>query len=114
MLESAVTVAISVSSLLLFCYWFRYMCRLILSAATSEDYATNFAQAHRLCFQEAQARLSDAAIDFEGLKEMLDRDYAVLARLMIHADNAPGGIERHMLAAHYRLASFWYGAGGRI
>ena len=114
MFESAVTIAIFVSSILLFCLWFRYTCRLILSAATSEDYATNFAQAHQLCFQEAQMRLSHGEMDLNGLKAMLDRDYAVLAGLMHHAENVPSGIERQMLATHYHIASAWYSASGSI
>jgi hypothetical protein len=112
MFELVVTVGISVSSTLLFCYWFHYTCRLILSAATSQDYATNFAHAQHLCFQEVQLQLSHGATDLGGLKEMLDRDYAALTRLMHHAENAPIGIERHMLAIHYRIAAVWYKASG--
>ena len=39
MLESVLTILISVSSTLLFGYWFRYTCLLILSAKTTRDYA---------------------------------------------------------------------------
>lgn len=114
MLESAITISITVSSVLLFCYWFRYTCRLILSAATSQDYATSVAQAHQLGFQRVELRLRGGATDLNGLKEMLDLDYAVLARLMDHAGDAQSGVERHMLAIHYRVASAWYRAGSSI
>jgi hypothetical protein len=114
MFELAITVAICVSSILLFCYWFRYTCQLILSAATSQDYATSFAHAHQLCFQEAQLLLSHGTLDLDGLKEMLDRDYAALAQLMNQAENVPAGIERHMLAIHYRIAAIWYRASGGV
>jgi hypothetical protein len=114
MFELASTAAISVSSIFLFCYWFRYTCRLIFSAATPQDHATGFAQAHQLCFQEAQLRLSHGATDLDGLKEMLDHDYAVLAGLMDRTGDAQSGIERHMLATHYRIAAVWYRAGSGI
>jgi hypothetical protein len=113
MIELSVTIAITVSSILLFCYWFRYMCLLILSAATPRDYATSVAQAHQLGFQKAQAQLG-AALELDGLKDILDHDYAVLARLMNRADDAQGGIERRMLAIHYRLAAVAYRASSRI
>jgi hypothetical protein len=108
MIERLVTVTISVSSILLFCYWFRYVCRLTLSAATSEDYATNVAQAYQLCFPEAQLRLSHGATELDWLKEMLDRDYAVVAPLVNRNQDAQGGTERRMLLVHYRLTSVWY------
>jgi hypothetical protein len=114
MLELVITVTMSVSSILLFCYWFGYACRLILSATTSQDYATNVAQAHRLSFQEAQLRLSRGPMELNGLKEMLDRDYAVLARLMNHAEDAHAGVERRMLAIHYSLAAACYRASSGI
>jgi hypothetical protein len=108
MFEAAVTVTMTVSSVLLFCYWFRYTCRLILSAATSQDFATGVAHAHRLCYQEAQLGLQHPATDLDRLKDMLDHDYATLARLLKQAEGTQDGIERRMLAVHYRLATVWY------
>jgi hypothetical protein len=113
MMESIVTVTITVGSMLLFCYWFRYTCHLILSAATARDYAMNVAQAHHLCYQDARRQLSyGAALD--PLKEMLDRDYVVLADLMNHAEDAQTKVERRMLATHYRLMAAWYEASNKI
>jgi hypothetical protein len=114
MFERITTVFMTISSILLFCYWFRYTCRLILSAATSLDYATNVARAHQLGFQEAQLRLRHGATELDGLKDMLDRDYATLRELMNQAEDAQGGIERHMLAIHYGLTAFWYQTCGRV
>jgi hypothetical protein len=114
MIETVVTATITVSSILLFCYWFRYTCQLILSAATSRDYATNVARAHQLGFQQAQVQLSQDAPELDRLKSMLDRDYAVLTRLMDQATDAPAGIERHMLAIHYRLESMCYRATASV
>lgn len=114
MIELVATVTISVSSILLFCYWFRCTCRLILSTATSRDYATNVAQAHQLGFQEAQQQLSYGATELDRLKDMLDHDYAVLARLVNHAEDAQARIERRMLAIHYRVATLTYQVGSKI
>ena len=108
MVETIVTVTITVSSFLLFCYWFRYTCHLILSAATTRDYATGVAQAHQLCYQDARQRLSLGTSELDGLKDMLDQDYAVLSSLMNHPEDTRSGIERRMLAVHYRLVAAWY------
>jgi hypothetical protein len=108
MIEIIVTVIISVSAILLFCYWFRYTCLLILSAATPRDYATSFAQSYQLGFQNAQLQLSQGVADLGQWKATLDHDYAVLARLLNQAENTEEGIERRMLAIHYRLAAIAY------
>ena|SRR5580658_3364449 len=108
MFETLITVTMSLSSILLFCYWFRYTCRLILSAATSQDFATGIAQAQRLCFREAQLQLRRGATELDQLRDMLDHDYATLARLMNQAGGMQEGIERRMLAVHYHLTAAWY------
>ena len=46
MLELIVTVVITLSSVLMFGYWFRYTCLLILSATTTRDYAVDVATAN--------------------------------------------------------------------
>lgn len=108
MIESAITTTMVISSFFLFCFWFRYTCRLILTAATSQDYSTNVAQANRLAFQSVQLGLQRGTTDLNGLKEMLDLDYAVLTRLMDQADDSKVGIERRMLETYYRLTAAWY------
>ncbi len=57
MLELIVTLVITVSSVLLFGYWFRYTCLLILSAKTTRDYAADIAAANQLSFLQVQAQL---------------------------------------------------------
>jgi hypothetical protein len=114
MIETLATATIIVSSILLFCYWFRYVCLLILSAETSHDYATNIAQTHQLGFREAHRRLNQGATELDPLKEVLDHDYAVLARLMNHAGNSQVGIEQRMVAIHYRLMALSYRATNRF
>ena len=57
MIELVTTVIITVSSVLLFGYWFRYTCLLILSAKTTRDFAGQVAAANQLGFLEVQAQL---------------------------------------------------------
>jgi hypothetical protein len=108
MFELVITVTMSLTSLLLFGYWFRYTCHLILDAASTHDYSTSVAQAHHLCFQEAQMRLSHNAPELDRLKDMLDHDYATLSRLMSRAGGRQERIELRMLAVYYRLTTVWY------
>ena len=54
MIELVTTVIITASSVLLFGYWFRYTCLLILSAKTTRDFAGQVAAANQLGFLEVQ------------------------------------------------------------
>src|SRR5579871_4562789 len=115
MIEVSATIIITVSSMLLFGYWFRYTCLLILSAKTSRDYAADVAMANQLSFLEIQARLREgAAVD--GLSAALDRDYAVIKGLMEQAANAAGGgsLEDRMLQVNYRITRAWYACSRQL
>ena len=108
MVETISTATITASSILLFCYWFRYVCHLILSAATSHDYGADIANAHQLGFPEVQRRLNQGTTELDGLKDILDRDYAVLTRLRHHAEKSQAGMEQCILAIHYRMSALVY------
>ena len=83
MIEVTATIIITASSVLLFGYWFRYTCLLILSAKTTRDYAADIATANQLSFLEIQAQLSAGiAQNFDGLSAALNRDYATLRSMM--------------------------------
>ncbi len=113
MIELVATIAIIASSILLFGYWFRYTCFLILSAKTTRDYAGDVAAANKLSFPEVQARLrARAEADLNDLRESLDHDYRVITYLLKHAAHASEGqlaLERQMLAINYRVMRGWYG-----
>jgi hypothetical protein len=113
MVEIGATIVLTSCSLLLFAYWFRYTCLLILSARTSRDYAADVASANQLSFREIQASLREnSAGDLEAVKASLDRDYKVLTYLLKHAaDPATPDelIEKRMLRIHYSLMRVWYG-----
>jgi hypothetical protein len=113
MIELIATVVITASSVLLFAYWFRYTCLLILSAKTARDYTSDIANSNRLVFPEVQAQLAQSGSpDLDKLRSALDRDYQVLRNLMKHMPAAGEGqsaLETQMLAINYRLMGTWYG-----
>jgi hypothetical protein len=111
MIELITTVLITVSSALLFGYWFRYTCLLILSAKTTRDFAAQVATANQLGFLEVQAQLRASAANLDHLRDALDRDYSVLSGLLKHAgDSSSEGssLENRMLALNYRVMHAWY------
>lgn len=116
MIELIATVVIMVSSVLLFGYWFRYTCLLILSARTSKDYAAAVAMANQLSFPEVQAVLNESN-ELDQLKDLLDRDYKVLTYLLKNAAIPSCGgdaIENRMLEIDYRLMRAWYSLARRL
>jgi len=113
MIELITTVLITVSSVLLFGYWFRYTCLLILSAKTTRDFAAQVATANQLGFLEVQTQLRASATNLDQLRDALDRDYSVLSGLLKHAgDSSSEGssLENRMLALNYRVMRAWYSA----
>ena len=113
MLELVVTIAITVSSALLFGYWFRYTCLLILSARTTRDYAADFAQANQLSFLQVQSQLRDQGIQLDRLQSALDRDYATINNL-IQSASGDWGMEDRMLQLNYRLMGAWCSVSRRF
>jgi hypothetical protein len=110
MIELIITAAIIASSVLLFGYWFRYSCLLMLHTKTAKNYSLDVAMAHGLNFANVQAQLSEISGDLGSLRAALDQDYAVLRRLMAgHA-----GIEQKMLTIHYRLMGVWCSVGAHF
>jgi hypothetical protein len=112
MIELIATVTITVSSTVLFAYWFRYTCLLILSAKTARDYTSDVAYSNKLGFPEVQAQLNQTGSpDLDRLRAALDNDYRVvrqLLRYMPKAEEGPSPLETHMLAINYRLMGAWY------
>jgi len=116
MIEIVATILIIASSTVLFGYWFRYSCLLILNTRTVRDYAGAVASANQLSFLEVQSRLrTPAATDFDKLRDLLDRDYSVVSYLLKHGTrSSEGSLETGMLAVNYRLMQMWYVATRRI
>ena len=115
MIELVTTVIITVSSVLLFGYWFRYTCLLILSAKTTRDFAGQVATANQLGFLEVQTQLRASAANLDSLRDALDRDYAVLSKLLKQAGDSSvegSSLENRMLALNYRVTRAWYNVSG--
>ena len=96
------------SSAVLFCYWFRYSCLLILAAGSSHDYTAEIAEANQLAFPEVCARLRQHdATPLTNLHQSLERDFAVLARLLeqTHGARFDPRFEEAMLTIHFRTLS---------
>jgi len=100
------TATISGASLLLFAYWFRYSCLLILSTKSAQDYTEAMITEHSLGFAEVQIGLQTSENSIpRHLQDTLDRDYAVLQGLLKRASAI--SIEIRMVAAHYRFMRAW-------
>jgi hypothetical protein len=114
MVETAITVLIIVGSMLLFAYWFRYTCLLILNAKTARDYAGEVAAANQLSFLEVQSLL--AAVDagpLDSLSDSLERDYTLIMGWTSNAGDEIG-IEDRMLQMKYNSARLMFKTIGRI
>jgi hypothetical protein len=112
MIELIATVTITVSSIVLFAYWFRYTCLLILSAKTARDYTSDVAYSNKLGFPEVQQQLNrSASPDLDRLRAALDNDYRVVRNLLKYmpkSEEGPSPLETQMLAINYRLMGTWY------
>lgn len=108
----AISVIIIVISTVLFVYWFRYTCVLILRTRNARDYARKLATINNLSFVETQQKLSSAAendASFDSLHQSLDRDYRVVTYLLRHAGTQRGeSIEEHMLRLDYNIMRLGY------
>jgi hypothetical protein len=107
MIELVTTLIITTSSILLFGYWFRYTCLLILSAKTAKDYAGQVAVANQLGFLVTQSELTTTAPNLDRLREQLDRDYAVVTKLL-KASSSDSFMENRMLGVNYQVMRTWY------
>jgi hypothetical protein len=100
-------------SILLFVYWFRYTCLLILSTKTARDYAGEVAAANDLSFLEVQELLRDSGpVELDQLNASLERDFALLSNLQQQSEVE--GIEDGMLKMNYTVYRFLFKTVGRF
>jgi hypothetical protein len=117
MVELAATITITVGSALIFAYWFRYTCLLILSTNTAHDHTRTVAVANELAFLEVQSQLRHSGADLERLRYLLDRDYAVLTSLLSYTSDCSSNqskIEMRMLKINYRLLGLGHALSRRL
>ena len=106
--ELVISATVMAGSLLLFCYWFRYVCLLILAAETPRDHSEEAAEVNQLSFPVVRSSLrKDAVADLETLRKCLERDFAIITYLLEHTPIRvfDSGFEQAMLRTHFRIMS---------
>ncbi len=102
---------ISVVSLVLLVYWFRYTCLLLLQNREGRAFASSVASANRLSFLEVGEQLQSAGVvlPLQDLHASLDRDYRVLRYLLEHSAGLDvPAIERQLLILDYHVMQMKY------
>jgi|SRR5687767_12735636 len=112
------SILIAAISIVLFFYWFRYTCVLILSTKTSTDYTSEVAAANQLQFLEVQGALqSSGRGELDRLEVALDHDYRVLSFLLRHTADMEIGdttLEQHMLRLDFAVMRASYQITRRV
>jgi hypothetical protein len=92
-------------SVLLFAYWFRYSCILLLR--NSEAPATSTADT-RFHFMQVQEELKHDG-ELDPLHKALQRDYKILSYLLQHAAGLElASVEDRILVLDYKVMQAWY------
>lgn len=94
-------------------YWFRYTCRLILTAKPARDYTHEVAAANELRFLEIQHDLPyvQGRRELNNLEKTLERDYRLLSFLLRHTASLHAEtdmLEQNMLMLHFNLVKAYY------
>jgi len=98
------SVLIITFSLLLFVYWFRYSCLLLLRRTADQPVA----EAERFHYVAVQQGLK-AGLQLDPLHKALDRDYRVLTYLLEHAAGLElEQVEYRLLVLDYKVMQSWY------
>ncbi|HEX3743770.1 MAG TPA: hypothetical protein VHW09_07565 [Bryobacteraceae bacterium] len=91
-------------SLVLFIYWFRYSCLLLLRSSSEQPAAA----AERYHFITVRQNLP-GAVALDPLRQSLDRDYRLLTYLLDHAAGLElEKLEYRLLVLDYRMMQIWY------
>ena len=102
MLASVLIIAFSI---VLFVYWFRYSCILLLRARADEPAAT---AADRFSYTQVQQDLK-TGLELDPLHRSLERDYKVLTYLLEHAAGLElEQLEYRLLVLDYKVMQSWY------
>jgi hypothetical protein len=102
-------------SVVLFVYWFRYSCVLILQNRTASS--TQYASGSALSFPAVQERLKSQERDLDSLDQLhrdLSNDYRIICFLLrCSAENGVDPIERRLLMLDYWILQSWYSMARR-
>lgn len=107
------SILVLVVSVILFLYWFRYTCLLILSARPARDFSAQVAEANQLNFPAIRIELrgAEAPADLGKLEALLARDFRLLNYLMAQVAKFPNRgleLEDRILLLDYRVMKLWY------
>jgi hypothetical protein len=108
MIASLLIIAVS---LVLFLYWLRYTCLLLLQGAPVTERAGLVARANRLQFPEVRKLLASeaAAEGLDALQASLDCDFRILIYLLEHSTGLElPALEQKLLVLDYRLMRLLY------
>ncbi len=97
-------------SLILFIYWFRYTCLLMLHSNAGARESDRTVASGDVNFPSLQTRL-DAAnpVPLDSLCRSLEHDYRVLCYLLDHAAGLGlPSMERFLLSCDYHIMQVWY------
>ena len=103
------SILIIIASTVMFLYWFRYTCLLLVQRGSAE-YALAVASTIRLSFpqvKEALAAQSHTA-SLDHLHKSLENDYELLMDVLSQAAGSSESIERRILAIDYKVMQAWY------
>lgn len=105
----AVSILILIIAPILFAYWFRYTCLLVLQSRCDERRAAAVAATIRLNFADVQKSLGSSlrTTPLDRLHEMLEDDYQTLTDLLKPLGGTEG-LDRRLLLLNYQLMRRWY------
>lgn len=95
-------------SLILFVYWFRYSCILLLRNYSADESPADTPADSRFSFAQVRERL-EGTPELDPLRQSLDRDYRMISYLLQHApDLGLQSIEDRLLVLDYRVMRCYY------
>lgn len=110
-MQVVISLLIIAASLVLFAYWFRYSCLLILSTQTTQDYTGVVAKASGMSLLDMQAQLEQGGgYDLAAVQRSMQADYQRVTRLLAKAPGLEAHLsasERIILRLDYRLMQLY-------
>jgi hypothetical protein len=102
------SILIIIFSVVLFAYWFRYCCTLLLRNAREAQAGTAPATDNRFGVASVVERLRTEE-ELDPLHDALDREYQVFKYLVEHAAGLElASLEDRLLLLDYKLMQLWY------
>ncbi|MDX2267435.1 MAG: hypothetical protein NW208_04970 [Bryobacter sp.] len=96
-------------SVVLFAYWFRYSCILILRTRTAEDYALDVCRANGMTFAQIRIAIdSQGSMDLDKAYTSLTQDFALVSQLLEQKASEETGFEHKLLGANFQVTKLWF------